>query len=212
MRPWSFVALALVPLTTVALAQTKGPSESGSAAATSSAPAPKPSASDAPPPRPMAGYSYGGSKPDQGSAQPRPAQPRIVHAAPKATGPVATLPGFEMLGDGSSRIFVQLTQTVPVEERKAKGALTYVLKGAHVTVHNNTNPLVTVHFNTPVTDARLRQAGNDLLLLINLRAATNPTWKITPAKEGGAILQIDFPKGTFVEKQSTTATPPATQG
>jgi hypothetical protein len=122
----------------------------------------------------------------------------VKAAAAKPSGPIATLPGFEMLGDGSSRVFVQLTQPVPVEERKAKGSLTYVLKGAHVTVHNNTNPLVTVHFNTPVREARLRPAGADLLLVIDLRAQTTPSWKITPAKDGAAILQIDFPKGSFV--------------
>ncbi len=34
-----------------------------------------------------------------------------------------------------------------------RGAIVYVLKGAHVDKRNNYNPLVTVHFNTPVTSA-----------------------------------------------------------
>jgi hypothetical protein len=144
----------------------------------------------------MAGYSYADPKPAKGQPQ-----PRAVHHPPapaKHVGPVATLPGFETLGDGTTRVFVQLTESVPVEERKAKGTITYVLKGAHVTIHNNTNPLVTVHFNTPVNQARLKPAGNDLLLVIDLRAASTPAWKMTTAKEGGAILQVDFPKGTFL--------------
>ncbi len=122
--------------------------------------------------------------------------------ATKVAGPIATLPGFETLGDGSTRVFVQLTQNVSVEERKAKGTLTYVLKGTHVTIHNNTNPLVTVHFNTPVSQARLRPAGNDLLLVIDLRAATAPAWKMNAAKDGTAILQVDFPKGSFLPEAS----------
>jgi hypothetical protein len=117
---------------------------------------------------------------------------------PTATGPVATLPGFEMLGEGGSRVFVELTQTVQVEERHAHGTLTYVLKGAHVTVHNNQNPLVTVHFNTPVTRARLVPAGHDLLFVIDLRANVAPVWKMNPGKEGSAVLNIDFPKGSYV--------------
>jgi hypothetical protein len=175
---------------------------SGSGAA--NAPSASASASDAPPPRPMAGYSY--SDPKKGQARPSPQSTPVVKHTPqasaKATGPIATLPGFETLGDGSTRVFVQLTQSVPVEERKAKGSLTYVLKGAHVTIHNNTNPLVTVHFNTPVTQARLKPSGADLLLLIDLRAATSPAWKMTTAKDNTAILQIDFPKGTFLPEAS----------
>ena len=118
-----------------------------------------------------------------------------------ADGPVATLPGFEMLGDGGSRLFVELTQSVTVEERHTRGTLTYVLKGAHVTVHNNVNPLVTVHFNTPVSQARLVPSGHDLLFVIALRAAATPTWKLNPAKEGSAVLDIDFPKGSYLPRQ-----------
>ena len=114
------------------------------------------------------------------------------------TGPVARLPGFEMQADGSSRVFVELTQSVPVEERRAAHRLTYVLKGAKVALRNNKNPLVTVHFNTPVTSARLRPAGSDLDLIVDLRADVTPTWKLSPAKDNTAILQIDFPKGDFL--------------
>lgn len=176
--------------------------EAPSASASASAPA-KPS-------RPMAGYSYGGPKKEKEPVAPAPTagqparQRRVVVQKAGPSGPIATLPGFEMLGDGSSRVFVQLTQTVPVEERKAKGSLTYVLKGAHVSVHNNTNPLVTVHFNTPVSEARLRPAGADLLLVIDLRAPSSPTWKLTPAKDGASILQIDFPKGSFVPAKDSS--------
>ena len=124
--------------------------------------------------------------------------PPVTHGA---SGPIATLPGFEMLGDGGSRLFVELTQSVQVEQRQARGSLTYVLKGAHVSVHNNVNPLVTVHFNTPVTQARLVPSGHDLLFVIDSRAAVTPTWKLNPAKEGSAVLDIDFPKGTYVSGQ-----------
>ncbi|MDF2698269.1 MAG: hypothetical protein K0S65_6652 [Labilithrix sp.] len=109
------------------------------------------------------------------------------------------LPGFEQTADGGSRLFVQLTQTVPVEERKAQGSITYVLKGASPRVWNNTNALVTVHFNTPVSRARLVPQGHDLLFVIDLRAAATPTWKITEAADKGAILTIDFPKGDYLQ-------------
>ena len=55
--------------------------------------------------------------------------------------PIATLPGFEMLADGASRFFVQLTKTVEVEETRTNNRLTYRLKGARVAHMNNENAL-----------------------------------------------------------------------
>jgi hypothetical protein len=125
------------------------------------------------------------------------------------TGPVATLPGFELLPDGGSRLFVELTRTVPVEETKAAGTITYVLKGAHIDKRNNANALVTVHFNTPVTRARLLPSGHDLHFVIDLRQNAVPTWKLAPAKDGTAILQIDFAKGDFLPAGGEPVVPPA---
>jgi hypothetical protein len=200
-------ALGVLLVSGVALAQGRNQSAPAASAA-SDAPTSSAAPSATTPPRPMAGYSYSDPKSPKGQGQQQgqqaapqkpPPTPRVAKATPKVvTGPIATLPGFEILGDGSSRVFVQLTQNVPVEERKAKGSVTYVLKGAHVAIHNNTNPLVTVHFNTPVTKAQLRPSGADLLLVIDLRAASTPAWKITAAKDGTAILQIDFAKGAFI--------------
>jgi hypothetical protein len=138
----------------------------------------------------MGGYSYD-DKPRRGSA------PAKARAVKKHAGPVVNLPGFEQTPDGGSRVFVSLTSTVPVEEHKAQGAVTYVLKGAGVRVWNNTNALVTVHFNTPVAKARLVPHGNDAHLVIEMRAASTPTWKMTEGQDKSAVLQVDFPKGDF---------------
>ena len=148
----------------------------------------------------ITGYGYSDPKPTTARPFTVRSGTRATHhpTLPAATGPVATLPGFEMLGEGGSRLFVELSQTVQVEERRARGTLTYVLKGAHVTVRNNENPLVTVHFNTPVTRARLVPAGRDVLFVVDLRADVTPTWKINPAKEGSAVLSVEFAKGTYL--------------
>lgn len=115
----------------------------------------------------------------------------------RRNGPLATFPGFESLPDGGSRLFVQLNQSVPVEERRAAGSITYVLKGAHLRVHNDSNALVTVHFNTPVFRARLVPQGNDLLFILELRSAATPTFKMSANQDKTSTLQIDFPKGDF---------------
>lgn len=138
----------------------------------------------------MGGYSYD-DKPRRAAA------PAKARAVKKHAGPVVNLPGFEQTPDGGSRVFVSLTGTVPVEERKAQGSVTYILKGAGVRVRNNTNALVTVHFNTPVAKARLLPHGNDSHLIIEMRAASSPTWKMTEGQDKSAVLQIDFPKGDF---------------
>jgi hypothetical protein len=108
------------------------------------------------------------------------------------------MPGFETLADGSTRLFVELTQAVSYETKASPGALIYVLKGARAGKRNNTNPLVTVHFNTPVTSARLTPHGRDLLFVVALRANVQPTVTMDTAKEGGAVLRIEFPKGDYL--------------
>lgn len=135
------------------------------------------------------GYSYD-DKP-----APRAKKARAVR---RHAGPVVSLPGFEQLPDGGSRLFVALSAPVQVEERKAQGTLTYILKNANIRVRNNTNALVTVHFNTPVTRARLVPHGRDLHFVIDLRAAATPAWKMAEGPDKSAVLQIDFPKGDFV--------------
>ncbi len=159
----------------------------------------------------LSGYSYGTHDSPEvqailaghhgytggGGAAPRP--PRSHGKAKATTGSVATYPGFAMRDDGGSRVFVQLTNAVPVEEHKAAGQITYLLKGAHVTERNNENALVTVHFNTPVSRARLRPVGHDLALTIELRGAASPTYKVEGGTDGGSRLVVDFPEGQFLD-------------
>ncbi len=84
----------------------------------------------------------------------------------------------------------------------------YVLKGAHVEKRNNFNPLVTVHFNTPVTSARLVPHGKDLWFVVDLRASVQPSVTMDAAKDGGAVLRIGFPSGSYLPLQKI-APPPA---
>jgi hypothetical protein len=110
----------------------------------------------------------------------------------------AVVPGFETLADGSTRLFVELSQPVKYEAKPGSATFTCVLKGAHVDRRNNYNPLVTVHFNTPVTSARLVPHGADLWLVASLRAKVSPTMTMDATKEGGAMLRVEFPKGDYV--------------
>ncbi|MDB5216404.1 MAG: hypothetical protein JWO86_4331 [Myxococcaceae bacterium] len=134
----------------------------------------------------------------------------VSRAVLRRSGPIATFPGFEQLPDGGSRLFVQLSQSVPVEERRAQGSVTYVLKGAHLRVHNDANALVTVHFNTPVFRARLAPQGNDLLFILEMRSAATPTFKLSDNQDKSSTLQIDFPKGDFLTGDGSATLPSET--
>ncbi len=118
------------------------------------------------------------------------------------------MPGFETLADGSTRLFVELSQPVVYSAKVGHGAISYVLKGAHVDRRNNYNPLVTVHFNTPVTSARLVPHGKDLWFVIALRANVNPNVTLDATKEGGAILRIEFAKGEYIPRASVPSPSP----
>jgi hypothetical protein len=119
---------------------------------------------------------------------------KAAQGAPTGT----VIPGFETLADGSSRVFVQLPRQVAYASKAAKGSLTYVLKGVRIDRRNNLNALVTVHFNTPVSSARLVPHGSDLWLLIELRANVQPTVAMDATKDGGAMLRVEFPKGDYL--------------
>lgn len=110
---------------------------------------------------------------------------------------VATFPGFRLLPDGRSRIYVELTRSVSVDERRAEGMLIYVIHDARVPVRNNRNALITTHFATPVGRARLLKAGSDVELLIDLRKSVSATQKVVAGENGAARLEVDFPAGDY---------------
>lgn len=209
-RPSRLAALGLVALSGALLAK-RAPADDASQAAAATVPsASGASAGSAAPAsstdsaaaeaakeqnRSLTGYGYHDPAPRKGGAT---SSAPVHHHRAVPAGPIATLPGFEMQADGSSRFFVQLTQSVNVEEKKAAGSVTYVLKGAHVAVRNNENALVTVHFNTPVTRARLVPMTGGLGFVIELRANVAPAYKMVAGKDGSSILEVDFPKGSYI--------------
>jgi hypothetical protein len=145
---------------------------------------------------PVASWAQAAAAPAAGAASPS-ASPAPAARRPGRV-PDAILPGFEALADGSTRLFVVLSQPVRYDAKVGRGVVTYVLKGARVDRRNNYNPLVTVHFNTPVTTARLLPHGRDLWFVVTLRADVQPTVTMDAAKDGGAVMRIEFPKGDYL--------------
>src|SRR5579883_2768272 len=133
---------------------------------------------------PATGYSYRGPTPPLAERAHARAPARAD--APASSGPDAQMPGFETLASGGTRLFVALSKAVEFDARAGHATITYVLKGAHVERRNDQNPLVTLHFNTPVTSARLVPHGRDVWFVVDLRASVQPTVSLGQAKDGAA--------------------------
>lgn len=139
------------------------------------------------------------------SAAPAPEPPAAVATRGKKvdTRAVVSVPSFRMLANGSSRIFVQAMRKIDVVQHDPAGYLVYVIKDARVPLLNNRYPLITQYFNTPATAARLLQAGQDVHLIIDLRAPTQPAARVIELEPGRSYgLQVDFPPGNFVTQPS----------
>ena len=120
----------------------------------------------------------------------------------KAPVPVAEWPGFRITDDGGSEVMVELSMaTAAPTEHRAAGTITYAFPGAVVTKRNNKNPLLTIHFNTPVLDARLVPTKGELHLVVELRPGLDlaPVSGMRPATEGTKQqFFLKFPPGNYL--------------
>jgi hypothetical protein len=123
--------------------------------------------------------------------------------------PHVTFPGFRMLPDGSSLIWVVVDKKTSVEVHRAQGQVTYVLTGAAVHTRNNTYPLVTTHFNTPVSRLRLVPRDAGAHLVVELREAVQPVHQVIDGPRGMMVLQVRLPRAS---RQYAAARPLAPLG
>jgi len=108
--------------------------------------------------------------------------------------PIASHAGFRMLPNGDSVVTVEVSQKVPVQERKDARVLIYRLQGASAPERVSRMPLIAHHFGSRVAQVRLRNEGDDLELVIELRQAVpNPKHEILMT-DGGMLLEIVIPK------------------
>jgi hypothetical protein len=118
--------------------------------------------------------------------------------------PLATYPGFRMLKAGKSAVWVYVSRKVKVDVRRAAGRVTYVMSGAQVGIWNNTNPLVTHYFRTPLSRAWLRPEKGGAELVLELRENVQPTHRVVDGPRGTMILQVELPRPS----QPYAASPP----
>src|SRR4051812_29952163 len=107
--------------------------------------------------------------------------------------PIASYAAFRLLDDGSTRVAVEVTRKVVITERRIEGRIVYRLAGAAVPGNNAHLPLPTGFFATPVQRVSLVEVGNGADLVIELREAATPTFRVLETPRG-VVLQVDLPR------------------
>lgn len=155
----------------------------------------------APPAGPVGGYSWT-EKPARKKAAPA---KRKRRAAAKG-GPLATYPGFRVLPNGASELVLRVSKKVDVRMQKANGRVAFVLPSVHVGIRNNTNPLITTHFDTPLARAQLVEHKDGTDLVLELREVVVPKFSVREAPGGAIALLITLPppSRTYSEQRAST--------
>jgi len=134
---------------------------------------------------------YHGVTPGSGNNLPKVEELRYKNGA------WVTWPGFLMLEDGSSRLFLQTTGPLKIKTLEKKGELHIVLKKTKIYLSNNKNPLVTKFFNTPIETARLKKSGKNAVLIVTWKEKTPYKLSQTTDEDGYHYIFIDFPQGEY---------------
>jgi hypothetical protein len=124
----------------------------------------------------------------RGRRRPKPPAPTLAPGTP-----IATYPAFRLLDDGSTRVAVEVSRKVAVTEHKAQGRVVYRLAGVAIPGHNTHLPLPTGVFRTPVDRLEMVEQGDSADLVITLREAVQPTFRVLDTPRG-IVLQVDFPR------------------
>jgi hypothetical protein len=110
---------------------------------------------------------------------------------------VVTWPGFQMLPDGGSRVFVQTTLEVKPTLQKDGGGFIVVIPGVSLPKGNARLPLDTHFFNTPVKSSRIKAQSGGVAIHIELKSPVTPQLRTEKAPNGYFFVYVDFPAGNY---------------
>ncbi len=101
-----------------------------------------------------------------------------------------------MLADGTSRVSLLVTRTTAVTPQATGRRVSYFLKDAQVGVHNNTNPLVTLHFATPLSRVKLVREKTGATLVLELREDVKTAHLTRSGPGQSMVLEVSVPRPT----------------
>ena len=103
-----------------------------------------------------------------------------------------TFSGYQSLPNGRGILFVEMTEPVAVEVKRAGQVIEYKLVGARVPLRNNKNPLLLRDFSSSAMSAVLVPDKKSVRLVVTLRANVNPTHRMVQRGKA-AVLEIELP-------------------
>jgi hypothetical protein len=106
-------------------------------------------------------------------------------------------PGFKMLPDGRSVVFVKTGRAPEITKERHEDELVVVLQGLRVPPGNSRRPLDTHFFSTPVTRVQLARRRADAVLRVTLRAPVEPTMETQQLEGGYYFVTLTFPAGDY---------------
>lgn len=143
-----------------------------------------------------------GSSLAQGYAGVVPGADTVPENLPSAPGdaPVVTWPGFQVLADGSTRVFVQTSIEVKPElKRDGESRWLVLLPGVSLPNGNARLPLDTQYFNTPVKTTRIKPHGKQgVAVILELRTKSVPKVRTERAPNGYFFTYIEFEPGNYL--------------
>jgi hypothetical protein len=147
---------------------------------------------------------YNGTKPGTGNTLPK------IEEIKNKDGAWITWPGFTMTETGGSRIFLQTTKSLKYKKKTTKKKIVITFTDTNIFLSNNSNPLVTTHFNTPVRKAYLKKRGKkkvELIVELKSKATADLTIVQTEVSDGYNYVFLDFAKGDFAKPTVTSPRP-----
>jgi hypothetical protein len=136
--------------------------------------------------------SYQGVAPGKANEPPR------AGAVRKADTALLTWPGFQMLPNGGSRVFLQVSKDPRFEVREETGRFVVLLESTRVHLRNNRRPLETRYFNTPVRRVRVERRDKKVAVVLELRGQAVPRVRTEPGPDGTFhFLYVEFPPGEW---------------
>jgi hypothetical protein len=108
-----------------------------------------------------------------------------------------------MRSDGTSVVRIVLSKDTAVarrpptaKTRQPSRRIELTLKDVNVGVKNNTNPLVTEHFPTPLRRVALKRDGSGALLVLELREDASVQQSTKAGPGGTLVVEVTLPKPT----------------
>lgn len=123
--------------------------------------------------------------------------PDGIASAPGAAA-LVTWPGFQMLPNGGSRVFIQTSVEVQPDLKRDGNTVHVVLNAVSLPKGNARLPLDTSFFNTPVKSvrAKARKEGG-VVVEVDLRSNVSPSLRTERASTGYYFVYLDFPAGKY---------------